>query len=824
MAPQSAEPVPLNLFYSYSHKDEELRDELETHLASLKNDGVIHGWHDRQITPGQEWDGKIDERLNSADIILLLVSPDFLASKYCYDIEVRRALERHETGEACVVPIILRPCDWQRAPFSKLQALPVGAVPVTRWPDRDEAFLNVTGGIRRAVEELLSVRENLAANPCEEISTPSPVGPAGEPDDDWRVHIPVPPPFGFVPRRDRKGHDIVGHLVAELAPGRRCRLVLSGPGAAGKTTIAAEAARTLLEPYEGLVVWSDAAGRVNYTASSLFEDITITLGGSKPHRRPFDRKKAEADVRIAGRTLLVVIDSYEKVLHEERESILDWLAGSAHSALFISRERETYFDLDEVHVLPMWRDEAQELLGRLIDKTQSPELFTSAVRKRILDAAGGIPLALKWLVAQTIMTKRPAGGLEKLRRGKGKAADRAFNNAFTLPQLGDDGRAALLALSLFTPSAAHEALAYVAGFGRNARALERLDGAATNLTRLWLLREGDTCDRLGLEDLTRTLAGAALAQDGTVGGFKFFLSRVRRFFLRLLSKETREEQFKRRFIGHFVQHAVSFKWAKYADRTVPQAERSNVVAAMQFAFERKDWDTVLELFAVTLNYVNTYPLWRQSVLAAEREAENFLKKGRPPLLIEINHRYENKREARSYYEGIPGKLGVKGLASHADLIGFDPFRAGLRSSGKNTWKLVVLSVVAFELGVCARYRAKYQRSHGERDAAKRLSRRSRDYFEAAKRLKLAFNDYGGYAIACNNLGLTLAAEGLAGEGEEGWKAKALTELDDARNNFKKAQAELKENLKKKNVKYKGEYEEFEKVAERNIKWLTGLEG
>lgn len=154
MAPQADRPDPLELFYSYSHRDEGLRDELETHLAMLKNEGIIQGWHDRRINAGQEWDGEIDEHLNSARVILLLASPNFLASRYCYDIEVKRAMERHEAGEARVIPVILRPSEWERAPFSKLQALPTGAVPITRWPDRDEAFLNVAQGIRLAVEGL----------------------------------------------------------------------------------------------------------------------------------------------------------------------------------------------------------------------------------------------------------------------------------------------------------------------------------------------------------------------------------------------------------------------------------------------------------------------------------------------------------------------------------------------------------------------------------------------------------------------------------------------------------------------------------------------
>ncbi|MGD8997266.1 MAG: toll/interleukin-1 receptor domain-containing protein [Anaerolineae bacterium] len=141
------------MFFSYAHEDEDLRDELEKHLSILKRQGVITGWHDRKIAAGREWEGEIDEHLNTADFVLLLISADFLASDYCYDVEMMRALKRHEDREACVIPVILRPVDWQGAPFGKLQALPTDARPVTSWPDPDNAFLNVAQGIRRAVEE-----------------------------------------------------------------------------------------------------------------------------------------------------------------------------------------------------------------------------------------------------------------------------------------------------------------------------------------------------------------------------------------------------------------------------------------------------------------------------------------------------------------------------------------------------------------------------------------------------------------------------------------------------------------------------------------------
>jgi internalin A len=120
----------MRVVFSYSHKDEELRDQLETHLKLLQRQGVISTWHDRKIKPGDEWEGVIDENFQRADLILLLVSSDFVASDYCYEIEMRTALERHEKVEAKVVPIILRACQWRDALFGKLQALPKDGKPV----------------------------------------------------------------------------------------------------------------------------------------------------------------------------------------------------------------------------------------------------------------------------------------------------------------------------------------------------------------------------------------------------------------------------------------------------------------------------------------------------------------------------------------------------------------------------------------------------------------------------------------------------------------------------------------------------------------------
>ena len=156
-------PNLLTVFFSYSHKDEELRDELATHLKMMQRQGLIGSWHDRQISAGTEWANAIDDNLNIADVILLLISANFLASDYCYDIELQRAIERHEAGEARVIPIVLKPCDWGDAPFGKLQALPKNAKPVTQWSDRDEAFLNISQGLRLAVKEFAQQKMQLKA-------------------------------------------------------------------------------------------------------------------------------------------------------------------------------------------------------------------------------------------------------------------------------------------------------------------------------------------------------------------------------------------------------------------------------------------------------------------------------------------------------------------------------------------------------------------------------------------------------------------------------------------------------------------------------------
>lgn len=147
-------PNGIDIFFSYSHKDEEMRQELDKNLSNLKRQRIITGWHDGEIRAGDVWEEEIEAHLSSAHIILLLVSPDFIDSNYCYENEMLRTMERHKAGEAHVIPIILRPAHWERTSFGRLQALPTGAKPITLWQNRDEALVNVARGIQKIIDDL----------------------------------------------------------------------------------------------------------------------------------------------------------------------------------------------------------------------------------------------------------------------------------------------------------------------------------------------------------------------------------------------------------------------------------------------------------------------------------------------------------------------------------------------------------------------------------------------------------------------------------------------------------------------------------------------
>jgi tetratricopeptide (TPR) repeat protein len=376
--------------------------------------------------------------------------------------------------------------------------------------------------------------------------------------------IPRPPVVGFVSRRDEQGRDIIERLKEELAPGRNRLLTLSGAGGFGKTTLAAEAARGLQAAYDGRVTWSSADGRADFSLLSLLDDIATQLGQPGLRTLAPEAKAEQVRALVAAPPTLVTLDNCETISEEEHRRIESWFAQAQCSALFTSRQNVagTVF----VRVSAMTREEAAEFLKRLAEQTHDPQLFTPDVRERVYETAEANPYVMQWVVAQINNAQEPEGVLKELAEGEGDAAERVFARSFNLPQLGDDGRDALLALSLFVPSASRDALAAVAGFSEYRK---RLDEAVAHLHALWLVKGVDGNRRLAVEGLTRTLAAARL------------------------SKDPRADHFRRRFTAHFVRYAMEREAATAENYDALEAEKDNLLGAAESAYIFGEWDVVM---------------------------------------------------------------------------------------------------------------------------------------------------------------------------------------------------------------------------------------
>jgi formylglycine-generating enzyme required for sulfatase activity len=223
----------IEIFFSYARKDGLLRDELAKHLKPLRQEGIIRDWHDREIPPGAEWQNEIDRHLESAQIILLLISADFLASDYCYSFELKRALERHASNEACVIPVILRSCDWQNTRFGKLQVLPTDGKPIQSksWFDPDEAFTDVVKGLRRSIAQLTPapVETSTSTPPNPQVITAVPVQPDSQPLERNKPSL-KPFPFETV-RLNERGQIIerpsitVNRFMEDLGEGGQLAMI-----------------------------------------------------------------------------------------------------------------------------------------------------------------------------------------------------------------------------------------------------------------------------------------------------------------------------------------------------------------------------------------------------------------------------------------------------------------------------------------------------------------------------------------------------------------------------------------------------------------------
>src|ERR1044072_2540193 len=483
-------PNPLKIFFSYSQKDKNLRDKLEEQLSLLKNQKLVSTWHDRKFFPGDEFDREISENLEDADLILLLVSPSFIASKYCYEKEMVRALERHEAKEARVIPIILRPCDWNTAPFGKLVALPENGKPVTTWSNRDNAFLSIAQGIRKYIEE-------------NKTSPEKPVAESANKDNQKKAKHFLELPLlrvGFVPREYKEGEDFVQSLVKEISVPETELLVLWGPGGVGKTTLALQVARYFEE--QKRVVWINADNRVDVSLGVLLDEIADSLDHPEFRQHPPAQKKEQVLNILRKDPSLVILDNFETVSPESQGECLGFLKLSGFVSLITTRDRID--DVKNRKIDEMLKSEAEEFLSRLMEDAALPQAFTKDVQAKIIEVAEKNPLVMQWIVGQIDLAQKPEDVFEDLSHGEGEAAKRVFDRSFNLPQLGDDGRRVLLVHSLFTQDARRKSIREIAGISD----IKRFKEAVGNISSLRLITVTEGGERLLLQGLTRQLARA----------------------------------------------------------------------------------------------------------------------------------------------------------------------------------------------------------------------------------------------------------------------------------------------------------------------------
>jgi tetratricopeptide (TPR) repeat protein/tRNA A37 threonylcarbamoyladenosine biosynthesis protein TsaE len=609
---------PLSVFISYAQKDTALRDQLVKHLAPLESEGLITTLQDAQPEGEQVWETAIYNSLRTARIILLLVSADFLASRWVA-AELQEALRLAEAGEASIVSIILRPCDWLHTPLSNFKVLPSNGTPVTEWRSRSNAFVDVVEGIRAVIE--LERNERAPAQTQSESAT---VGlPTG---------IPRPPVTGFVARRDEQGRDIVERLKEELSPQGNQLVTLAGPGGIGKTALAAEAVRALKGVFGSRIVWSSAEKRADFTLSTLLDQIATQLGHDDLRRLADGEKMAQVHQLVASAPTLIVLDNFETISLKAKRNIQNWFESLQCSALFTSRHTLSW--TRNIPIAAMSREEAEDYLGRLIAETLDSHVFSEDVRRRIYETAEANPHVMQWVVAQIDEAQEPGAVLEELTRGEGDAAERVFGRSFNLEQVGDDGREALLVLSLFVPSATREALAAITYFGTDS---QRLNEALRNLRALWLIKGLDENRRFTIEGLTRSLARARLKSDD------------------------RAYKLERRFREYFLEYARSHAQATTEDFDALEAELGNILAALDSAFENEEWKTVSAIAGVLTdpvsNMLNVRGHWDESLrisesaLQAARYADN--PNERPRHLLNIATLHSNRgdfHQAQRLYE------------------------------------------------------------------------------------------------------------------------------------------------------------------------------
>jgi tetratricopeptide (TPR) repeat protein len=596
-------------FISYNQTDEAWAKQLATGLEredwrGKKLKVFFAPW---DIKPGESIPERLEHALPRSRKVCLIMSPESATSEW---VKIERYVTQHidiTERQSRLIPL-----------YRRAGEIPPFLQHINRIDFQDDAKFE------EAYRLLLATIKDEPLPRGEKESSGAVIAPAP---------IPRPPIVGFVARRDSYGRDIVKRLKTELAPQENQLIVLSGPGGVGKTTLASETARAFAQEHDRRIVWVGADGREDFGFATLLDEIATQLGRVDLRPLPLESKEEQVRSVIAAATPLIVLDNFETVAAAEQIRCVEFLLKRAPCPVLVTT-RPRIAAARNIVIPVMSPDEANDFLQRLIDQAGDPSSFASLDRERIMTASDRTPLLMQWVVAQIDLAQEADTVLAELVGGVGDAAQRVFERSFRSDLLGDDGRAVLLALSLFTPDASRNALAATAGFGED---IKRLNEAVKRLASLWLVKTSGRGQRLTVEGLTRELAKARLERD------------------------TSAKEYRSRFVSYFVNYTRAHTAATSEDYELLEIERENVISAVDAAMELKDWKSVLAFgYALGLpvtGILSVHGYWDQAIrlneqavkAAFESASENGVAAFKHNLAVMLGNRGELEI-ARGLYE------------------------------------------------------------------------------------------------------------------------------------------------------------------------------